>query len=189
MSLGDYLLPWKAVPNMIRDVKGTFDDKKGKGRHDSFIGAIGKYADPIGALLGDNWMEFWHEKVPREVNRALEPVGEFHRDYLDPIWIAGGKNTDWGKSITDLGTSKGGDFSALIGGAVVGAGALGGAGAGGAGGGAGGAGGGGGSMFGQFGGFNPMSMMGQQQPPQGLIQPRRTYRYVPIQSVYPRGLV
>jgi len=126
MSFWDYTLPWKAIPNMAKDVskawKGT-----GSNRHDSFLGAIGKYADPGGALLGDKWMDFAHGTIPREVNRALEPVGEFHRDNLDPLYKVWG-DTKLGKAITDQGVNKGGDWSALITGGVLGAGALGGAG-------------------------------------------------------------
>lgn len=156
MSLGDYLLPWKAVPNMVKDVRATFDGGK-KGRHDSFVGAIGKYADPGGALLGDKWMNFAHGTVPREVNRALEPVGQAHRN-VDPIYQFGGKNSELGRSITGLGMNKGGDISALITAGVLGAGALGGGGA--------------GASSSSGGGWQQWASMPQQQQQQPAQQPQ-----------------
>ena len=163
--------------------------------HSSFLAPLGQALDPLAWILGEDssYTKLIHKKIPKAINSALEPVNKFSRDYLDPIWILGGKNTDWGKAITDKGTQKGGDIAAIVSGLVLGAGALGGAGGGAGGGGSGGGlmgGSGGGSPFGQFGGMNPMSMMGgQPQQPQGLIEPRRPYRYIPVQSVYPRGLV
>jgi len=166
MGLLDYILPWKAIPNMARDVKSAFGGE-GKNRHDSFLGAIGKYADPAGALMGDKWMNFFHGTIPREVNRALEPVGQFHRN-LDPIYQFGGKNTQVGRDITNLGMGKGGDISALVAAAVVGGGALGGAG-----GGAGGGSSGWGSMMG-------MPSMPQQQPQQQMPMQRRPMMAPPV---------
>lgn len=125
----DALIPWKSIPNMAKDVKKAWNGE-GKDRHDSFLGAIGKHADPFGALLGEDVQGFLHDTVPREANRALEPVGEFHRDNLDPMYKLFG-DTEWGKAITDQGVNKGGDWSALITGAVLGGGALAGGGAGG----------------------------------------------------------
>lgn len=149
MSFWDYVLPWKAIPNMAKDVKAAWSGD-GKNRHDSFVGAIGKYADPFGALLGEDVQNFMHGTIPREINRALEPVGKFHRDNLDPIYKVAG-DTEWGKAITDQGVNKGGDWSALIAAAVAGAGAAAGGAAGSASG-AGGAGAGGMSAFGPYAG-------------------------------------
>lgn len=131
MNLGDYLLPWKAIPNMVKDVKAASKtkDEDGKKNYDSVFGAIGKYADPFGALLGDNWMDFWHGTVPREVNRIGSDFSEFHREKLDPIWRLGGKRAVGGYdgdfyNITD---TKSGDISAAILASVLGGMALGGA--------------------------------------------------------------
>lgn len=148
MSLWDYLLPWKAIPNMAKDVKKAWEGE-GKNRHDSVFGAIGKYGDPFGALMGDNWMEFFHEKIPREVNRAMEPAVQLGHN-LNPLYHYGKSNdSDTLNAVHDFGSNKGGDVLAAVLGAVAGGGALlGGAGAG-AGGGAGGA---GASAFGPYAG-------------------------------------
>jgi hypothetical protein len=196
MSFWDYTLPWKAVPNMAKDVKKAWKGT-GKNRHDSFVGAIGKYADPGGALLGDKWMDTFHGKIPREVNRALEPVGEFHRDNLDPLYKVWG-DTKFGKAVTDQAVNKGGDWSAVITGGVLGAGALGGGAAGGGAGGsaapaggaggAGGAGAGGGTSgtsggsFGNFGSMDwssPSTYMkfAQNMPQQGGATAQRETPY------------
>ncbi len=118
MSVWDYLLPWKAVPNMIKDVKDVAKPS-GKNEHGSIVGAIGKYADPGGALLGDRWMEFWHERVPAKVNEYLEPVGEFHRKYLDPIAMAAPEDSKLQK-VPDFVQAKGGDSVAAVLGAIYG---------------------------------------------------------------------
>lgn len=178
MSFWDYTLPWKAIPNMAKDVKKAWGTE-GKGKHDSFVGAIGKYADPFGALMGEDVQKFAHETVPREVNRALQPVGEFHRDNLDPIYKVAG-DTEWGKAITDQGVNKGGDWSAIIGGGAIAGTALGGGGAGGAGGGSS-----GGGLFGGGGGSAQSNyaqllrgggMMPQQQQPAGETPQQRYER-------------
>lgn len=142
MSVWDYVLPWKAIPNMVKDVKDASSlDGKGKDKYDSVFGAIGKYADPAGALLGDKWMDFWHGEIPAKMNQAVRPWNEFHMKYLDPVAMAGGMP----KEMEDAAKYKGADVTAaalgatalgmMLGGA---AGAGGGAGGGGAGGGTGG---------------------------------------------------
>jgi hypothetical protein len=182
MNVLDYFLPWKSIPAMIKDVKGT-SDAKGKDRHDSVFGSIGKYGDPFGALMGKKWQNFFHGTIPREVNRALEPVGKFHRQYLDPVAMSLPKDHSL-QRIPDWVQAKGGDASAIVGGLVAGGAALGAAGAGGGGGGAAGgaAGAGGGGGFGGwmegmqgmtgFGGGMPMQPPAQRQqfiPPTSYI--------------------
>jgi len=152
MSFWDYVLPWKAVPNMVRDVKEA-SDLDGKNKNKSIFGAIGKYADPGGALLGDRWMDFWHERVPERVNEYLQPVGAFHRKYLDPIAMALPEDHK-AQKVADFGENKGGDALAAVLAMYFGGAALGGLSGFGGGGGAGGAGGGGGG----FGGLNFGSM-------------------------------
>lgn len=171
MSFLDYVLPWKAVPNMIKDVKKA-SSMDGKGKYDSVWGAIGKYADPGGALMGDKWMDFFHGKIPREMNRAVQPWNEFHMKYLDPLAMSG-VTPD---GMRDAAKYKGADVTA----AALGATALGmfsGLGAGGSGGGVGGPGGGSGSMW-----ADPNTYMGllqspNQQQPQAGPPPRASARY------------
>lgn len=167
MSFFDYVLPWKAIPNMIKDVKGASSTKGGK-KYDSVFGAIGKYADPAGALFGDKWMNFFHGTVPREMNRAIQPWNEFHMKYLDPLAMAGVTPQE----MRDVGKYKGADATA----AALGATALGMfSGIGGAGGGGGGSGGGIGSMNWQ----DPNTYMGllqfPGQSPQQDAQPGPVY--------------
>lgn len=131
MSFWDYVLPWKAIPNMIDDVKDAASTK-GKGKYDSVFGAIGKYADPAGAVMGEDVLNFAHGTVPREVNRAFQPFMDFNREKLDPIYRFGGKEAV-GPEFKGITSTKGGDLNALAAAITVGAGALGG-GAGGAGG-------------------------------------------------------
>lgn len=189
MSFWDYVLPWKAIPNMVEDVKKA-SKTSGKGKYDSVFGAVGKYADPGGALLGDKWMDFFHGTVPREVNRAFQPFMDFNREKLDPIYRFGGKEAV-GPEFKNITSTKGGDLNALAAAITFGAGALGG-GAGGAGGGGSGGGGFGSSMpwnqnwgamdwsdpstymnlYQQYGGMMPQGQ-GQQR---GLGQPQVAYQ-------------
>lgn len=122
MSLWDYLLPWKSIPNMIHDVKDA-SKYTGKDKNASIFGAIGKYADPGGALLGDKWMNFWHGTVPEQVNQSLEPLNKFNRKYLDPIAKIVPKDSKL-QNVPDFVQAKGGDVAAAISGAILGGGAL-----------------------------------------------------------------
>ena len=190
MSFLDYVLPWKAVPNMIRDVKaaggGSKDDENGKRRrnHGSVVGAIGKYADPAGALLGDSWMNFWHNRLPTKMNEYAsgvaqkDPMIQFDRKYG-----LGQKGSPL-RGVSNFAEDRPADTTAMVLGAIFGGGALLG--------GAGGAGGGGGTAAGsgniwanpntymQFANAIPQQQP-QQQPPPSLIarQPTAAQR-VPL---------
>jgi len=206
MSFWDYLLPWKAIPKMVDEVKDA-STTKGKGKYDSPLGVIGKYGDPFGALLGDNVQNFMHSTIPREANRAMQPWNELHMKYLDPLTMSGVV----GKTGTDAAKYKGADLTALaLGGTALGMamGGAGGAGAGGggAGGGAGGSGtGGSGAPWSQnwgamdwsdpntymqlgqqYGGMMPQGgQQPQQEPPRnpGLPPPMQTSMPRPIGSL------
>lgn len=191
MSLGDYLLPWKAVPNMIRDVK----DAGGKGSgHKSVVGAVGKYADPFGALLGKNVQEFMHEKIPTQVNESLsgiakkDPMIRFDRKYG-----LGQKGSPL-RSVSNWAQDKPGDTAAIVTGAILGGGALAGAWGGGAAGGAGGGAAGGGTAAPAQAGWTQYARLGaggmqqqpqQQQPPPPMAQALR--QEPPMEEVVVEG--
>ena len=178
MSLGDYLLPWKAIPNMIRDVKdaggGSKDGEDGKRErnHSSVVGAIGKYADPVGALLGDSWMDFWHDRLPTKLNEYASGIAQ--KDpfiQLDRKYGLGQKGSPL-RGVSNFAEDRPADTTALVLGAIFGGGAaLGGAGGGSAGGGA--------SAGGSSGGFaglnwsdpNTYMQLAQAMPQQGAQQP------------------
>lgn len=192
MSIGDYLLPWKAIPNMIRDVKGAGGKDN---KHGSVVGAIGKYADPVGALFGDRWMEFFHERIPSKMNEYSSSIAR--RDpsiQLDRKYGFGQQGSPL-RPVSNWAQNRPADTTAMVVGAVVGGGAIaGGAGSGSAGGGAaggtaaGGGAGGGGFNFGSLMGMNPGDLMGTSpmQPP----PPPNRYTYRPTLVVPPyRGLI
>lgn len=171
MSIGDYLLPWKAIPNMIRDVKeagGGSKDGKGKEgeegskkrqrNHSSVVGAVGKYADPLGALFGDRWMEFFHERLPSQMNEYASGIAQ--KDpfiQADRKWGLGRKGSPL-RGVSNFAEDRPADTTALVLGSIFGGGALAGGMGGGSAGGGGGAAAGGGTSGGGFGGFNFANM-------------------------------
>jgi hypothetical protein len=128
MSFGDYVLPWKAIPNMIRDVKDAGGKgKDGKKNHGSVVGAIGKYADPFGALLGDRWMEFAHERLPTQMNEWGSGIAK-HDPFiqLDRKYGLGQKGSPL-RGVSNWAQDRPADTAAIVTGAVLGGGALAGA--------------------------------------------------------------
>lgn len=121
MNLGDYLLPWKAIPNMIKDVKEVAKPS-GKNKHGSIVGALGKYGDVAGMLLGDKWMNFVHERIPEQVNETLQPVNHM-LNKVDPIRMFAPEDSKLQK-LPDFVENKGGDSLAAALAAAFGAAAL-----------------------------------------------------------------
>lgn len=121
MNLLDYILPWKAIPNMIKDVKEVAKPT-GKNKHGSIVGALGKYGDVSGMLLGDNWMNFVHERVPAKVNETLQPVNHM-LNKVDPIRLFAPEDSKM-QGLPDFVENKGGDSLAAALAAAFGAAAL-----------------------------------------------------------------
>jgi hypothetical protein len=138
------------------------------------VGAVGKYADPFGALLGKNVQEFMHEKIPTQVNESLSGIAK-----KDPF-IRADRKYGFGRkgsplrSTSNWARDKPGDTTALVLGALAGgsalAGAFGGGAAGGAGGGAAGGGAAGGTAAPAQAGWTQYAQMAQMMP-QGQQQP------------------
>jgi hypothetical protein len=187
MSLWDYLLPnpLEQFKRAWKETKEAATDVKGKDKHRSVFSGFGRLTDPLSFMLGKDYTDIVHYKIPRAANSAMEPFVQAGH-YGNPVyWYGKETDNDQLNWLHDLGNAKGADILATVlggvaaGGAMGGAGGAGGAGAGGASGGsAGGASGGstGGLFdFGSMDWTNPDTYMqfarsapsgGQQQPQQ-----------------------
>lgn len=177
------LKPWELINQGIQETKDAWNGE-GKNRHDSFLGPLGRYTDPMTMLLGKKYANFVHGTIPRELNRAAEPLVQFGHNFNPLYWYGKRTGNETLNAIHDKGLNKGADIAGMVVGSIFGGGALGGAMGGGSSGGAGGSAGSYGSQFMQMPGLLGST---PQQPQQRPIGPSGTIQFAPLQVQ--RGLI